>query len=117
MYLISDFLCPAFVCALDPLVVLCMGKVLTVHAYLPVYIREIKAGLYGPTAYFFANVIIHGISCIFYPMVLVGIPFWMWDYTDDSFLNFVMYFCPVLLLAEMSTLLGLMMGALIRDDT
>ena len=101
--------------AIDPLSALCFGKLLTQNAYLPVYIREIKAGLYDITPYFLSTVIVHGLSCVFYPFVVLSIGFWMWDYTDDSFNNYMNFGFPILILAQIGTLQGLLLGALFKD--
>ena len=65
--------------------------------------REYKSGLYGPTSYFLAAAIIHGLSSLFYPFFLVAIGFCMWDYTDDSFNNFLNYAFPVMMVGLIGT--------------
>ena len=116
-FLIVDFLAPAFMCALDPFVVLSLGKLLASHTYLPVYVREIKSGLYQPSAYFWASTLVHELSVMFYPFILVVLGFWMWDYTDDSFNNYINYALPTLFIGEIGAMYGLLVGALVDDDT
>lgn len=116
-FLVTDFLVPAFMCALDPFVVLSLGKLLSSHTYLPVYVREIKSGLYQPSAYFFASTIINELSVLFYPFILVVLGFWMWDYTDDSFNNYIQYSLPTLMSGEIGALYGLVVGAIFVDST
>jgi hypothetical protein len=115
-YIMTDFLGPAFVLSIDPIVVLSLSKLLSSHTYLPVYVREIKSGLYGPSAYYIASTIIHSFSVFLYPFVILAIGFWMWDYTDDSFNNFIVFSLITVYSSVVSCIFGLCIGIIFEND-
>ena len=53
-FYMTDFVGPCFFIAVDVYVCMVFVKLLQIHTQLPVYIREVKDGLYTPSAYYLA---------------------------------------------------------------
>lgn len=64
------------------------ANVLANSAFLPVFKREFKAGLYSPTMYYFGTWLIKVFFLSFYPALLFSFVYWRLDLKDSSPENF-----------------------------
>ena len=71
--------------------------------------------MYGPTAYYFATLLITMVSVLVYPFMQVSIGFWMWSYTDDSFKNYLVWCLTMLVQACVSGGLAIVLGTIFVD--
>lgn len=113
----TDFTGPCFFVAIDTYVCMVFVKLLQIHTQLPVYIREVKDGLYTPSSYYLATSLVTCIQCTIYPFILMCLGFWLWNYTDDSFKNYFVWASVAVFGGAISGLLGMTLGALFHDST
>lgn len=117
IFLYTDFIGPGLQCSFDGFSAIALGKLLSTHVLLPVYVREVKSGLYTPHSYILSTYLIHMISVCLYPMTLNLISFWLYDFTDDSFKNFFVWSLTMLMLCFTGCAVGITVGILNEDPS
>ena len=95
---------------------MCMGQVLQIPNFRPIFIREQTNKMYSPSAYFLATFLVTTMMFMFYPLIIGTICFFFIDFHDNSFSNYLDLMWTLVLTAFTGCSFGFMFGAIVRDE-